>query len=299
MSGWNGGLLESRKAARVEEWLGESTLIADLSWGLVDTAVLHVHASCGDVIVKAAGEPNGHIARETTAHWAHTTALIEAGRTSRMLHADEALNLLVLKYQVGELVEGSDIEMSPKIHEQAGAILRMFHDGTPARLDDDYEARVTAKALGALDREHRIDPAAERAARRILERYEPRTIATVPTHGDWHPRNWLVDDGFVKAIDFGRFEFRPAATDLCRLAVKQWHCAPQLEAAFLTGYGTDPRDDRVWPVDLLREAVGTAVWAYQVGDTEFEEHGHARLEEAIRRFPRSRGAFDVTMTGDR
>ena len=36
-------------------------------------------------------------------------------------------------------------------------------------------------------------------------------------------------------------------------------------------------------VDVLREAVGTAVWAYQVGDEPFEKQGHRMLQDALRR----------------
>jgi Ser/Thr protein kinase RdoA (MazF antagonist) len=60
----------------------------------------------------------------------------------------------------------------------------------------------------------------------------------VPTHGDWHPRNWIVDDaGVVRAIDLGRADLRPAATDLLRLSSRELRGDPTLEAAFLDGYG--------------------------------------------------------------
>ncbi|WP_255414769.1 hypothetical protein [Pseudarthrobacter sp. AG30] len=40
----------------------------------------------------------------------------------------------------------------------------------------------------------------------------------------------------------------------------------------------------MWRIDLLREAIGTAVWAYQVGDGNFERQGHRMLREAVDRF---------------
>lgn len=111
-----------------------------------------------------------------------------------------------------------------------------------------------------------------------------RTDVVVPTHGDWQPRNWLIDNGWLRVIDFGRFAFRPPATDLCRIAEKQWRENPALEDAFVAGLGRDPRDEFVWPMDLLREAIGTACWAFQVGDADFEKHGLRLLDEAIARF---------------
>jgi hypothetical protein len=32
---------------------------------------------------------------------------------------------------------------------------------------------------------------------------------------------------------------------------------------------------------LLREAIGTAVWAYQVGDERFEQEGHQMIENVL------------------
>ncbi|MBS9376660.1 hypothetical protein GON09_005681 [Rhodococcus sp. B50] len=34
----------------------------------------------------------------------------------------------------------------------------------------------------------------------------------------------------------------------------------------------------------LREAIGTAVWAYQVGDEPFENEGHRMLADALTLF---------------
>ena len=68
----------------------------------------------------------------------------------------------------------------------------------------------------------------------------PATL--VPTHGDWQPRNWLVHEGLVSIIDFGRADLRPAWTDFSRLAAGQFLEDAALEAAFLEGYGEDPRE---------------------------------------------------------
>ena len=190
---WHKGLLDAPRASRVEAWLGDPELVTDLSWGLVDTAVLHVRASSGDVIVKTAGAGNTHLAREIRAHRGFTDPLVARARTSRMRHADADLRLIVLEYQAGILVQGSGRELSPDVH-------------------------------------------------------------------------------------------RPAGTDLCRLAVKEWRADLGLEQAFLDGYGDDPRDPELWRIDLLCEAIGTAAWAYQVNDREFEDQGHRQLAEALALF---------------
>jgi hypothetical protein len=283
MHRWDGGRLSEAQAQRVAGWLEAPVLVEDLSWGLVDTAVLRVRTAQGDVVVKAGGPGNHHIGRDITAHESYTDALVERGRAARLRGADRDTNVLALDYLDGSLVEGTQSELAADTHAQAGELLRALHS-REARPDDEHEVRATAKALHWLDREHRVEPDVERETRRILRTYRPRTVTTVPTHGDWQPRNWIEHRGTVKVIDFGRFDFRPAATDLCRLAAQQWRRDPSLEAAFLEGYGHDPRDPEVWAIDQLREAVGTAVWAFQVGETAFEAQGHRMLTEALARF---------------
>lgn len=108
-------------------------------------------------------------------------------------------------------------------------------------------------------------------------------MTVVPTHGDWQPRNWLIHGDRVLVIDFGRFAWRPTETDFTRLAAQQWRAAPGLEAAFFRGYGADTReqDPQRWRITMLREAIGTAAWAYQVGDYSFESQGHRMIAEAL------------------
>lgn len=103
----------------------------------------------------------------------------------------------------------------------------------------------------------------------------------VPTHGDWQPRNWLVHEGLVSVIDFGRADLRPAVTDFTRLAAQQFCGHPELEAAFIGGYGCDPREPAAWRHTQIQEAVATAVWAYEVGDEPFEAQGHRMIADAL------------------
>lgn len=283
MDTWHRGLLETVPARFVEQHLSTPVLVDDLSWGLVDTAVLWVRDGDRDVIVKTAGPGNHHIGREITANESYTARLVGSNRTGRLIAADRTANTLILSYQHGNLIDGTVSEFDPGVYEQAGAVLRELH-GQESRVDDDYEIRVTDRAVRWLDGEHRIAPDVEAEARSILSSYRPMPITVVPTHGDWQPRNWLIDNGWLRVIDFGRFAFRPPATDLCRIAEKQWRENPALEDSFVAGFGRDPRDERVWPMDLLREAIGTACWAFQVGDADFEKHGLRLLDEAIARF---------------
>lgn len=272
--------LSPEQAAALDSWFPGAELVADLSWGLTDTVVLHLRQGGADLVLKAAGPGNHHIGREITAHESATGPLLAAGTAARLLRADRSLRMLVTTYLPGELVEGHAAEWDADTYRQAGAVLARLH-GQGSRPAPEHEEAADARALAWLDQPHRIDAATVDQLRTILTTGARPVATLVPTHGDWQPRNWLVDEGRVRVIDFGRFDWRPAATDLARLAAQQFRGRPELERAFLDGYGTDPRDSEGWRLVRVREAIGTAAWAYQFGDEEFEQQGHRMIREAL------------------
>ncbi len=261
--------------------LGSVRVVADLSWGQVDTVVLDVVTEGGrEAIIKASGPDNHHLDRELDAHDGWTAPLEAEGLAARLVGGNRAQRIAILEYLPGRLAEGTADEHSADFHRAAGRALRILHSGA-VRVDDEYAQRTIGRALRWLDGEHRIDPALAEIARTRLGSAPTGPRRVVPTHGDWQPRNWLTDGGTFRLIDFGRFAFRPAETDLCRLQVQQWRTHPALADAFLSGYGADPRASASWETDLLCEAVGTACWAFQVGDEPFEAQGHRMLHDAL------------------
>ncbi len=280
MESWHRNRLSAQQAGFVESLFPDVRLLNDLSWNLVDTAVLEVEHCGRRYVVKAAGPANHHIGREMDAHESFTNIWAAKDKAPSLVNANRSLNLLVTEYLEGCLVEGGAAEYDADTHRQAGRLLRAFH-AQAARVDPRYEKVATAKAMAWLDKPHRTEEAAAERARRILAAYRPESVAAVPTHGDWQPRNWLMNGTELRIIDFGRFGFRPALSDLCRLAAQQWRLRPELEDAFLEGYGSDPRDCRLWNLTMLREAVSTAAWAFHVGDREFEKQGHRMLRDAL------------------
>lgn len=216
-------------------------------------------------------------------HPRHTAPLTDTGHAARLLDGDPDLRVMLLEYLPGVLVEKSVAERDPRIYERAGMLLRRLH-GQESRLDAEHEDKAKRRALDWLQQPHRIAPENVQWVRQILENAPTRTVRTVPTHGDWQPRNWLIDGDVVRVIDFGRFAFRAPSTDLARLAAQQWRDDPSLEAAFLDGYGGDPREPEQWRLETLREAVGTACYAVQVGESGFEEQGLRMLADALAAF---------------
>lgn len=217
--------------------------------------------------------------REIWAHREIVAPLAERSLAPRMLHAEPRLKLLAATFLLGVLVEGTLAEREPDVYRQAGRALALLH-AQGSRPGDDYEQRADAKALAWLEREHRIaDEVTDRLRAELAHPVPPRP--SVPTHGDWQSRNWLVQDRRPSVIDFGRADWRPAATDFARLDAQQFRGRPDLEQALLDGYGGNRREPRAGRRDRLREAIGTAVWAHLVGDEGFEQQGHRMIADVL------------------
>jgi hypothetical protein len=273
-------VIDERQRRLLQEWLPGAELIKDHSWGLVGTTVLELRHDGTPYVAKAGDPADGHIARELRAHREWLEPWTSRGRAPELVRADTEAKLLLTRYLPGELVEGTEYELLPDTYLQAGELLAQFHQQFAVE-DLEFEARQKEKALAALGKPHRIAPEMVERLRSEIESWSTPATTLVPTHGDWQPRNWLVHRGVVSVIDFGRADLRPALTDFARLAVQQFQQNSALESAFLQGYGSDPREPAAWRRNRLREAIGTAVWAYQVRDDGFEQQGHRMIGEAL------------------
>jgi aminoglycoside phosphotransferase (APT) family kinase protein len=272
--------LSTRQRALLDQWLPGAHVVRDYSWGLVETIVLEVTHGGERLIVKAGGDSDHHIARELHAHRNWLGPWTSRGRAPALRHGDEAAKLLVTRFLPGTLVTGDVDAEVPATYRQAGELLAALH-GQAAVVDDDYERRENDKSLALLDGPHRIAAATVERLRTEIAAWPTPPATLAPTHGDWQPRNWIIHNGVVAVIDFGRAGLRPALTDFARLAVQEFRRDPALEAAFLDGYGPDPRTTDAWHRQLVREAIGTATWAHRVGDETFEAQGHRMIAEVL------------------
>lgn len=271
--------LEPPQRDVVDAWFPGAVLVADHSWGIAGRTVLHLRCEGRDVVLKAGAPGDHHMDREIWAYSTVVEALSARALAPSIVHADRGLRLLATTYLPGVLVERTSAEHDPATYRQAGRALALFH-GQGTRPGADYEERMDAKALDWLERDHRIkEGVMDRLRSELATPVPPRRLA--PTHGDWQPRNWIVDNGHLAVIDFGRADWRPAATDLARLAAQQFRGRPDLERAFLDGYGHDPRTPQSWRRDRVREAIGTVVWAHVTGDEEFEKQGHRMIADVL------------------
>ncbi|MEJ1156346.1 phosphotransferase [Microbacterium marmarense] len=272
--------LSPRQRTLIEQWEPTAELVADLSWRLGGTTVLLARAGDTEIVVKAGERGDLNVTREIEGreHWAGVW--VELGVAAKTFHADSDANILLLEHLPGDLIAGSEAAIDPEVHRRAGELLRVFHDQRaidPADSDEEETRRASAW----LDSAHRIDADAVQRLRYALSVLPGVTAPLVPTHGDFQPRNWLLDDGEVRFVDFGRFGHRAAATDFARMAAQEWLQNPACETAFIEGYGIDPRDDQEWLMIRLRQAIETAAWAYQAGDPAFEQQGLRMVDEVL------------------
>jgi Phosphotransferase enzyme family len=274
------GNLSAQQRALVDEWLPGASVERNHSWGLVETTVLEMVYAGRRLIVKAGGDNDHHIERELHAHLHWLGPWSGRGRAPMLEHGNAQAKLLVTTYLPGELVLGSEHADAAATYRQAGELLAVFHDQTTVT-DDDYERRENEKSLEWLRGPHRIASATVERLRAGIAAWPTPNATLVPTHGDWQPRNWLVHHGVVSVIDFGRAAMRPALTDFARLAAQDFRRDPNLETAFLDGYGSDPREMDAWDRNRVREAIATAAWAYRVGDEAYEAQGHRMITEAL------------------
>jgi hypothetical protein len=271
--------LSKEQRRLLHEWLGDWETIEDLSWPLQDNAVLLVRNHDGEHIVKASLWSH-HIAREIRAHRTVLSSLDV--RTPRLEHANLESKVLVTSYLPGELVLGTSVEWDPDTYFQAGVILSRIQAplGTSEDYFDDVLTRIgtffeEAVALVPHDRLEALKDKVERLRKIPVDMYF--------THGDFQPRNWIIDDGLVGVIDFGRAAERSWVSDLVRLRNRQFVNHLELEEAFMAGVGRtlSAADYETLKLETVSESLGTVVWAHKIGDDEFEEHGRRMIARVL------------------
>ncbi|MEP6478682.1 MAG: aminoglycoside phosphotransferase family protein [Rhodoglobus sp.] len=279
------GLTEPQAIA-LAEWLGDWELIADMSWPLLHTRVLHIRTSDGEFVVKASrpdsrpGSTAHHVLREIDAHLELSGRLGPAA--TRLRHSSAALSILVTDYLPGELVHGSASEWDPAIYEQAGRMLRRITE--PRRASADYVRDLVARARASAERAAGLlDPEQLAELEAVLATVQPGTVELSFTHGDYQPRNWLDDHGVLRVIDFGRGGWRHWTSDLVRMRHQQLLGHPELESAFFAGFGAElsAEEQAHLRLEELEQAVSTVVWAHAVGDAGFEEQGRGMVARVL------------------
>lgn len=159
---------------------------------------------------------------------------------------DSSAELLAL---VVTAVDGEPLksETSPlqrrATHEQAGRLLRLFHDALPnhaaqAEAANAAEAAVTGLEKHVADAGDHLSAAEADMLRRIVSTLP--ALGPLPAgllHGDFWERNMLWNGQRCALIDYERSTPGPRVADFVKLATAVWPDHPQLSTALFTGYG--------------------------------------------------------------
>jgi hypothetical protein len=264
--------------ARCTDWLGPVEVLAERSWPHGESRVLEVRTGAGKAIAKWSLRDYTY-GLERRAYQRFVPALGELA--PRLLRFDDGLRLLVVSRLPGEPVGPADVGR-PEVHRQAGALFRRLHDSAPPRTDDGYAARLQTEVDGWVARGGLTGPEIS-AARALVTEVADVSVPLVPTHYDSGPRNWLIDGNTVRLIDFGWVDWRPWCADLVKLQRWPWLDRPDLQQAFLDGYGRtlDAAHARMLPALHVLSAVFIITWAHEHGMSEFEQSARDALAAAI------------------
>jgi Ser/Thr protein kinase RdoA (MazF antagonist) len=224
--------------------------------------VLRARTIHGDVVVKRHTSREKHD-REVAAykHWVP----VLAARAPRLLAATTDPPTIIITALPGSPLSRVQLPAPAErdAHEQAGALLAAFHAAPAPASTTNMPAWLAARgeqwlALAA-DLLDRRQQAQIRAHLHALANLGP--LPTTPCHLDFTPGNLLSDGaGVTYLIDFEHARRDLPARDLVRLATRIWPARPDLEHAFLNGYGTLTDLDRdviarCSPLDHLTQTV--------------------------------------------
>lgn len=260
---------------------GPVTAIADHSWPHDEARVVSFAVpGSGRIVVKSFRQPV-HFERECAGY--RYASPILGNSVPRMLAVDEGRHMIALTHLPGALAEvGHDHD--PATHHRAAQLLRQFHDGAPPSIDSALGARMRSSFERYAARCNGLVTAAELAAvRDLLVQIEGAPIFVVACHGDFSPRNWLVDGEVVRLIDFARFQRDHWTSDLLLLSRRYWIDHPSLRDAFFAGYGRtiDEADLPIVRAARGRWAIGTIVWSREHADAPFEQLGRDALADLL------------------
>lgn len=262
-------------------------------------AVWLARAATSAVVLKAHAHPRA-FSQELHAYEAWLPRLGLAA-TPRLLGVDLDARLLALSLAPGDRMsqETQDTPTERRTHAAAGSFARALHglevaDPDPVPLLDAVRARLAR----ALDTAAPLLTPAERdglAARaRAVDAFAG--ARRVPCHRDFTPENWMslktCPSGHlsgrssgtapVTILDFEHARLDAAEVDLVKLRADVWPTRPDLEAAFLDGYGPRTVDSAARLTALLAlHAAATLAWAERHGAPEFRALGRRALAAAL------------------
>jgi hypothetical protein len=203
------------------------------------TTILRAATSVGPVIVKPHRSTDRH-RQEINAYqsWIHTLG----DRAARLIAVVDDPPVIITSALSGPLLANAHLssQQEVELHRQAGEILARYHGAEPPTSDRDMAAFLAVRADYWLTIAEPAIPRQRGAeiATHLRELARLKPLSAVPCHLDFTARNLIVQpSGDLAVIDFEHSRCDLAARDLVRLATRTWPQRPDLEEAFLHGYG--------------------------------------------------------------
>lgn len=255
--------------------LGDVELVHDHSWPHRGSVVRELRDRSGRCLFVKQHSQAERYQAERDAYLTWVPALGDAAPT--VLHHCDELRVLVLTALPG----APAASLEPAVHHRAGAVLRRLHEARPADIWDGF-ARDRLAQL-----EQWVPQAAPLLDRALLDFAADQVVALaqlpaplrVPCHLDYSPRNWLVDGIRVRVLDFEWCRLDVWVNDLTRLSFGVWQQRPDLERAFLSGYGAavSGADRAILTACGAARAVELVVRARRIGERALEESSRQAL----------------------
>jgi Ser/Thr protein kinase RdoA (MazF antagonist) len=208
--------------------------------GYDGTTVLRVATRIGPVIVKPHRSTERH-RQEINAYqrWVPTLG----NRAARLIAVVDDPPVIITSALAGPLLTAADLgpQQEADLHQQAGELLARYHRAEPPSTDRDIATFLALRTEHWLTVTEPTIPPPRRAeiTAHLRELTQLGPLSAVPCHLDFTTRNLIVQpNGDLAVIDFEHSRRDLAARDLVRLATRLWPQRPDLEEAFLRGYGS-------------------------------------------------------------
>ncbi|MCT9075305.1 aminoglycoside phosphotransferase family protein [Streptomyces fulvoviolaceus] len=245
----------------------------------------------GRAFVKLSPNPMS-FARETRA-LREVAPGLEPGTVPLRRGADAHQQALLLSLVPGRSVKSLSLAPGGEraLHCHAGSWLRHFHGGTGDLSVQDRKDAAVEIALAAAGADKHLERAGN-----LISAEEQRTvrwhaaelgqIGPLPAayiHGDFQPRNWLLDTDRARntfgAVDLERACPHAAVADVVFLTCGPWVGRLDLEQAFWNGYGRGltAEEERALRCLSALDAASAIAWGVPNGDHEIVERGRATL----------------------
>ncbi|MFC5664945.1 aminoglycoside phosphotransferase family protein [Kitasatospora misakiensis] len=243
--------------------------VDDFSWPRSSSRVWRVGVGGSEAFVKVS--PSDRTFRREVAGYAYTRRILTRRQAPRLLACDPDLRAILTTALPGSVVRGLPLDRNVelRLHEDAGRLLRHWHDRSDSGAEEDRAAvRSVMQAYAREAADCRVSlvghlspdvlALVEAAAAEIPGLAE--RLPLVFLHGDYATRNWLYDaeSGGHALIDFEAARYGLVVEEFVWLNGALWPERTDLHDAFFTGYGHPPQPAEARLLRLLTVRLGAS-----------------------------------------